>query len=95
MPAPVRPTIAVVVPGSAPNVTPERIGRASAARSASYENVSPRAATEPERRSPVSVSSASGSASQMSSMRFHEAVPRCQRLTTHPSAIAGQISSVM
>ena len=33
-----------------------------------------------------------GTASMISSMRFHEAMPRCSMLVTHPNAIIGQLS---
>jgi hypothetical protein len=33
-----------------------------------------------------------GTASRISSIRFHDAMPRCSMFVTHPNAIIGQLS---
>ena len=38
------------------------------------------------------VSAIPGTASSTSSIRFHEAMPRCSMLVTQPNAIIGQLS---
>ena len=42
----------------------------------------------------IGLSAIAGSVSRTSSMRFHDAMPRCSMLVTHPNAIIGQLSIV-
>ena len=101
MPDPVPPTIATVLPAGmtadTPSSTtlPEPCGcspEAAYVKVRFLNSMSPRTAETDDTAVVASASVIAGTASMTSSIRAHDAIPRCSRLVTHPNAIIGHES---
>ena len=91
-PDPVAPTIASVWPGSIVTDTRSRTGRPLYAKLRFRNSTRPRTSTGCRGAAGADASLTEGSTSSTSSIRCHDAMPRCSMFVTQPKAIIGQLN---